>query len=132
MAPGRAAPRTGCRARSRQRRRWPVAWRRRTRSQFAGPAAAAVAGPAAAGVRGPAGGAWRSAVVGPAVLVLLVGGGDGAGDQGRGHVAVGEDPVMEAAEVEGVAKAGLGGGAEAFQLQAADQVAERLGGGHGV
>src|SRR5215213_2020852 len=80
----------------------------------------------------PAGGAWRSAVVGPAVLLLFVGGGDGAGDQGRRHVTVGEDPVVEAAEVEGVAQAGLGGGAEAFQLQAADQVAEGLGRGHGV
>src|SRR4029453_11985640 len=62
-----------------------------------------------------------SAVVGAAALLGFVGGGDGAGDQGRGHVAVGEDPVVEAAQAEGVAEAGLGGGAEAFQLEAADQ-----------
>jgi hypothetical protein len=37
-------------------------------------------------------------------------------------VAVGQDPVVEAAEAEGVAEARLGGGPEALQLQAADQV----------
>ena len=66
------------------------------------------------------------------LVLALVGGGDGAGDQGRGHVAVGQDPVVEAAQTEGVAQAGLGGGPEALQLQAADQVAEGLGRGHGV
>ena len=55
-------------------------------------------------------------------MLGFVGGGDGPGDQGRGHVAVGEDPVVEAAEAEGVAQAGLGGGPEALQLQAADQL----------
>jgi hypothetical protein len=52
-----------------------------------------------------------SAVVGWAALLALVGGGDGAGDQGRRHVAVGEDAVVETAQAEGVTQAGLGGGA---------------------
>jgi hypothetical protein len=37
-------------------------------------------------------------------------------------MAVGQDPIVEAAEAEGVAEPGLGLGPEAFQLQAADQV----------
>src|SRR5215211_8386180 len=48
------------------------------------------------------------AVLGAAALLELVGGGDGPGDQGRRHVAVGQDPVVEAAQPEGVAQAGLG------------------------
>jgi hypothetical protein len=39
------------------------------------------------------------------MLLLLVGGLDGPGDQGRGHMAVGQDPVVEAAQAEGVAEA---------------------------
>jgi hypothetical protein len=51
------------------------------------------------------------------MLLLLVGGLDGPGDQGRRHMAVGQDPVVEAAQAEGVAEAGLGGGPEALRLQ---------------
>jgi hypothetical protein len=52
----------------------------------------------------------RSRLLWAALLGLVVGG-DGPGDQGGGHVAKGEDAVVEAAQAEGVAQARLGGGA---------------------
>jgi hypothetical protein len=45
------------------------------------------------------------------MLLLLVGGLDGPGDQGRGHMAVGQDPVVEAAQAKIIAKTSLGRGA---------------------
>ena len=59
------------------------------------------------------------------MLLLLVGGLDGPGDQGRGHMAVGQDPVVEAAQAEGVAEAGLGSGPETLQLQRYVQAADQ-------